>query len=193
MKIEASSPEEYLSKLPQDRKEALSKLRKEIIKNLPSGFQERMSYGMVGYVVPHSIYPNGYHCDPKLPLPFVNIANQKNFIAIYHMGLYSNPKLLEWFQKEYPKHTDARLDMGKSCIRFSKPEKIPFRLFGELMAKVTVKDWINMYESVLSRGSQGKPASDVKKKSSQRAVKKTAKKTVKKAVKKVPKKAAKKN
>jgi hypothetical protein len=115
-----------------------------------------MAYGMMGYVVPHSIYPAGYHCTPSDPLPFAGFASQKNFIAFYHMGIYSDPQLLEWFLKEYPKHTDARLDMGKSCIRFKKPEKIPFKLFGELMSKMTVKDWISRYESVLKMSKSKK-------------------------------------
>jgi len=156
MKSTATTPDKYIAEMPDDRKEAMTKLRKEILKNLPKGFEERMSYGMIGYVVPHSIYPDGYHCDPKLPLGFVNIANQKNFIAFYHMGIYANPELLKWFTTEYPKHTDAKLDMGKSCIRFKNPEKIPFKLFGELMKKVTVKDWIGWYESAFTKQSKKK-------------------------------------
>lgn len=151
MKSAALTPDDYIAQMPADRKEAMTKLRKEILKNLPKGFEERMTYGMIGYVVPHSIYPNGYHCDPKLPLGFANIANQKNFIAFYHMGIYADPKLLKWFQTEYPKHTDAKLDMGKSCIRFKKTEKIPYKLFGELMSKLSVKDWINCYESAFMK------------------------------------------
>jgi hypothetical protein len=151
MKIEAKTPEEYLGRVPEDRKDAIIKLRKEVLKNLPKGFRECINYGMLGYVVPHSIFPKGYHCDPKLPLPFANIANQKNFIAFYHMGIYSNPKLLDWFVKEYPKHTDARLDMGKACIRFKKPEKIPFKLIGELMTKITVQEYIDCVEAVLEK------------------------------------------
>jgi uncharacterized protein YdhG (YjbR/CyaY superfamily) len=139
MRSEATTPEEYIKQLPDDRREAIMKLRNEVIKNLPKGFKESMGYGMMGWAVPHSIYPNGYHCDPKQPLPFAGLASQKNFIAFYHMGIYADPKLLEWFQKEYPKHTDAKLDMGKSCIRFKKPEKIPFKLLGELMSKLSVK------------------------------------------------------
>ncbi|MCX6294966.1 MAG: DUF1801 domain-containing protein [Bacteroidetes bacterium] len=151
MKTTASSPDEYVSQLPAERKDAILKLRKEILENLPKGFEERMSYGMIGYVVPHSLYPKGYHCDPKLPLPFANIANQKNFIAIYHMGIYADPKLLNWFITEYPKHTDAKLDMGKSCIRFKKPEQIPFKLFGELIRKMTVKEWIEKFEAAFNK------------------------------------------
>jgi uncharacterized protein YdhG (YjbR/CyaY superfamily) len=158
MQIKANTPEEYISKLPEDRKEAIIKLRKVVLKNLPKGFQECIGYGMLGYVVPHSVYPKGYHCDPKVPLPFANIASQKNFISFYHMGIYGNPELLNWFVKEYPKHTDAKLDMGKSCIRFKKPEQIPFKLIGELMTKVTVEEWIDCVESTLAKTAKAKPA-----------------------------------
>ncbi|MEZ5045554.1 MAG: DUF1801 domain-containing protein [Chitinophagaceae bacterium] len=146
MKIEANSVQDYISKLPTDRVEAVENLRKEILKNIPKGFEETMNYGMIGYVVPHSIYPNGYHCDTKLPLPFANIASQKNSVNFYHMGIYADPQLLEWFQQEYPKHTKAKLDMGKSCIRFKKMEDIPVKLIGQLMKKMSVKDWIALYE-----------------------------------------------
>lgn len=108
-----------------------------------------MSYGMLGYVVPHSLYPDGYHCDPKLPLPFMNIASQKNFIAVYHMGVYADPKLLKWFTTEYAKHSKLKLDMGKSCIRFKKVDEIPFKLFAELASKMTPRDWIALYEKNL--------------------------------------------
>ena len=121
-------------------------LRKVILKNLPKGFAEVMNYGMLGYVVPHALYPAGYHCDPKLPLPFMNIASQKNFIALYHMGIYADKKLLDWFTKEYPKHSKTKLDMGKSCIRFKKPDQIPFTLIGELASKLSPKEWIALYE-----------------------------------------------
>lgn len=156
MKSTATTPDKYIASLPVDRKEAMTKLRNEILKNLPKGFEEQMTYGMIGYVVPHSIYPDGYHCDPKLPLAFANFASQKNFIAFYHMGIYANPELLKWFTTEYPKHTDAKLDMGKSCIRFKKPEEIPFKLFGELMKKISVKDWIKMYESAFIKTAKKK-------------------------------------
>jgi uncharacterized protein YdhG (YjbR/CyaY superfamily) len=151
MTSEAKTPAQYIKELPEDRKEAVSELRNIILKNIPEGFKEVMSYGMLGYVVPHEIYPAGYHCNPKLPLPFVAIASQKNFIAFYHMGIYANPKLLKWFVDEYPKHSKAKLDMGKSCIRFKKPEQIPFKLIGELIKKVTVKDWIACYEKNLKK------------------------------------------
>jgi uncharacterized protein DUF1801 len=117
--------------------------------NLPEGFSEGMGYGMIGYAVPHTIYPNGYHCNPKLPLPFISIASQKNFIALYHMGIYANPKLLDWFVGEFPKHSDHKLDMGKGCVRFKKADSIPFELIAELSKKITVQDWISVYESNL--------------------------------------------
>ena len=151
MTSKATTPEQYLRELPAERKEPVTQLRNTILKNLPKGFKEVMGYGMIGYVVPHEIYPAGYHCDPKLPLAFMNIASQKNFIALYHMGIYSNSKLLKWFVEEYPKHTTAKLDMGKSCIRFKKPEHIPYKLIGELVKKITVKDWIESYEKILKR------------------------------------------
>lgn len=137
---------EYLAKLPEDRREAFNQLREAIITNLPEGFEECINYGMIGYVVPHSIYPNGYHCDPKLPLPFMNIASQKNFIAFYHMGIYGNADLMNWFVREFPKYSKAKLDMGKSCVRFKKMNEIPFELIGELVKKMSVSDWVNQYE-----------------------------------------------
>lgn len=155
MQSKAVTPDEYMETLPDDRKAAMAELRKQIKKNLPKGFKEQISYGMLGYVVPHSIYPSGYHCDPSLPLPFLSIASQKNFIAVYHMGIYSDPKLLDWFVKEFPKHTSAKLDMGKSCLRFKKPDQIPFKLIGELAAKLTPEQWIDVYETQL-KGSRKK-------------------------------------
>lgn len=151
MKIEANSPDDYITKLPEDRQEVISKLRKVVLDNLPKGFSEEMSYGMIGYVVPHSIYPDGYHCDPKLPLPFMSMASQKNFVAFYHMGIYADEKLLDWFVKEYPKHSKYKLDMGKSCIRFKRMNDIPYELIGELVSKVSVDDWINRYDRVVKR------------------------------------------
>ena len=151
MQSKAATVDEYVDELPEERMEAIKKLRKEIKKNLPKGFQETMSYGMIGYVVPHSIYSKGYHCNPKLPLPFINIASQKNFIAVYHMGIYAIPTLLKWFTEEYPKHTTTKLDMGKGCMRFKKSESIPFKLFGELASKITVQEWIDWVEAVWKR------------------------------------------
>jgi len=146
MLSKAATPQAYFDSLPAERKKPLADLRTVIVKNLPKGFAETMSYGMVGYVVPHSLYPAGYHCDPKLPLPFVSIASQKNFIAFYHMGMYASPELLQWFTAEYKKCAPAKLDMGKSCVRFKKPEHIPFELIGELMRKMSAQEWIALYE-----------------------------------------------
>lgn len=147
MKTKENSVQEILDQIPDDKKEAFHKLHEVIVKNLPKGFEVGISYGMLGYVVPHSIYPAGYHCKPAEPLPFVSLASQKNSISFYHMGLYADPKLSAWFQSEYPKHTHQKLDMGKSCIRFKKTEKIPFDLMGELMTKMSVREWIDLYES----------------------------------------------
>ncbi len=149
MQSTAVTPEQYFDELPAERKEAMLKLREVIKANLPEGFEEVVAYGMIGYVVPYTLYPKGYHCKPKQPLPFINLASQKNFIALYHMGLYANPKLHEWFTSEYPNYSKAKLDMGKACIRFKKPEHIPYDLLAQLLAKMTPQDWITIYESYL--------------------------------------------
>ncbi|QQX76859.1 MULTISPECIES: DUF1801 domain-containing protein [Aequorivita] len=151
MQSKASTPDQYIAELPEDRKEVMQKLRDTVNKNLPKGFEETMQYGMLGYVVPHSIYPDGYHCNPKDALPFMALASQKNHIGFYHMGIYSDPALMKWFTEEYPKHATGKLDMGKSCIRFKNPKKIPFDLLGELTTKVSVDEWIAKYESILKR------------------------------------------
>jgi len=143
--------QEYLDNIHEERKASFDNLRKAILDKLPDGFEECINYGMIGYVVPKSIYPAGYHCDVSLPLPFAGLANQKNFISFYHMGIYSDPALLEWFVNEYPKHAKTKLDMGKSCIRFKKMNDIPYDLIGELMSKISVNDWIGCYESLLKR------------------------------------------
>jgi len=142
---------DYIAQVPEERLEGINTLRETILKNLPTGFEECISYGMVGYVVPHSIYPSGYHCDTKLPLPFMAFANQKNFISFYHMGIYADTTLMDWFTTEFAKRSKAKLDMGKSCIRFKKVEAIPFDLIGELVAKIAVNDWIATYEKNYKR------------------------------------------
>ena len=147
MQVKANNPDDYLAQSPANRQEVIKQLRKTIFKNLPKGFSETMSYGMIGFVVPHIIYPEGYLCDPKLPLPFISIASQKNFVAVYHMGIYADNKLLEWFTTEYPKHAKAKPDMGKSCIRFKKMNDIPYQLIGELAGKMSPEEWIKLYES----------------------------------------------
>lgn len=145
------TPEDYLKTIPADRQEAFVKLRNTILKNLPKGFRETIGYDMLCYVVPHEIYPKGYHVDPSSPLPFICLASQKNYIAFYHMGLYGNAALLKWFREEYAKQVPTKLDMGKSCVRFRKPENIPFKLIADLVKKVSVKQWIEGYESALKR------------------------------------------
>lgn len=151
MKYEANTIDEYLEQIPEERKPILKKLLKTIRDNLPEGFSEQLGYGMPGFVVPHTIYPDGYHCDPKQALPFINIASQKHFIAFYHMGLYSMPELMQWFTENYPKHSAEKLDMGKSCIRFKKIDQIPYDLLGQLASKIPVKDWISIYESKIKK------------------------------------------
>jgi Domain of unknown function (DU1801) len=147
MQATAQNIKEYLEAIPEERKRAFYTLREIILRHIPVGFLEELSYGMLGYVVPHSIYPNGYHCNTNLPLPFLNIASQKNFIALYHMGIYADSNLLNWFISEFPKHSSQKLDMGKSCIRFKKIDQIPFDLIGELVQKMSVQDWISSYET----------------------------------------------
>ena len=142
---------EILTNLPSDRVEPFKKLHDIIVKNLPKGFEAAISYGGLGYVVPHTLYPAGYHCKPIEPLPFAGIASQKHSINFYHMGMYSDPKLLNWFVSEYPKHTKQKLDMGKSCVRFKKLDDIPYTLIGQLMKKMSVKDWIDFYEMTLKK------------------------------------------
>ncbi|MBE2228729.1 MAG: DUF1801 domain-containing protein [Ignavibacteria bacterium] len=147
MKAQGKTVEEILANVPEERHEAFNKLHNVIVKNLPKGFEAAISYGGLGYVVPHKLYPAGYHCKPSEPLPFAGIASQKDSVNFYHMGVYANPKLLKWFVGEYPKHTKGKLDMGKSCVRFKKMDDIPYKLIGELMKKMSVKDWIGMYEA----------------------------------------------
>ena len=163
MQSKATTPEAYIAEMPKDRQEAFKKLLAIIKKNLPKGFKEVMSYGMIGYVVPHTMYPAGYHCDPKQPLPFMCVASQKNFIAIYHMGIYANPELLKWFTEAHAKASSKKLDMGKSCMRYKKPEDIPYSLIGELASKITPAEWIDIYEKKTE--SVPEPEPEVKKKS----------------------------
>lgn len=151
MQSSAKTPQEYMDSLPEDRKQAMTALRKIIKKNIPKGFKEVMQYGMMGYVVPHSLYPAGYHCNPEDPLPFFGIASQKHFIGVYHMGIYADPALMKWFTKEYKKQATTKLDMGKSCIRFKKFDAIPLMLIGELATKMTPQEWIALYEKKLKR------------------------------------------
>lgn len=154
MQIHADSIEEYMEKLPEDRKPAMEKLFKVIKKHIPKGFKENNAYGMIGFCVPHSLFPQGYHCDPAQPLPFMGIASQKNFIALYHMGIYAQKELMDWFVAEYPKYCNAKLDMGKSCIRFKKVDQIPYELVAQLSEKMTPRQWIDCYQGMLKNGKK---------------------------------------
>lgn len=151
MKYDVNTPDDYVASLPQERKEVIERLRQLAAEHLPEGFQETLSYGMIGYVVPHERYPAGYHCDPELPLPFLNFASQKNHVAVYHSGVYADKDLLNWFVEEYPKHASRKLDMGKSCIRFKKLDDIPYALLGALFEKMTPDQWIELYEKNVKR------------------------------------------
>jgi uncharacterized protein YdhG (YjbR/CyaY superfamily) len=149
MQYKAVSADDYIAQIPEDRKAPIKKLRAAIKKNLPKGFKETIGYGMIGYCVPHSLYPAGYHCKPEDPLPFIGLASQKNFIAIYHMGIYASPELLKWFTEAYSKLKGKKLDMGKSCLRFKKSDDIPYELIGELASKMSPEQWIKIYEKNL--------------------------------------------
>lgn len=151
MNYEADTVDQYIAQLPEDRQAPVEKLRNIFQKHLPKGFEEGILYKMIGFYVPHSVYPDGYHCNPKDPLPFVNIASQKNFVALYHSGIYAKKELLDWFVAEYPKHCNYKLDMGKSCVRFKKMEDIPYKLIEELAAKLTPKQWIAIYETAIKK------------------------------------------
>lgn len=151
MKYKANTPDEYIAQLPLDRKEVIEKLRGIILQNLPNGFEEQLSYGMLGYVVPHSLYPAGYHVQAELPLPFINLASQKNFIALYHSGIYADPAIMNWFKNEYPIHCKRKLDMGKSCVRFKSMDDIPYKLIAELCTKMTPQEWISLYENNIKK------------------------------------------
>lgn len=147
MKIEANSSQDYLNQLPEDRKQAISNLRTIILGNLPEGIEEAMSYGMIGFVIPHSVYPPGYHCNPELPLPFIAIASQKNHIVLYHNCIYVDQELKAWFSCEYTKRTNKKPDVGKGCIRFKKADDIPYDLIAELTRKSNVDEYVKLYET----------------------------------------------
>jgi len=151
MKATGKTVLEILTSLPEDRTLPFNKLHDVIVENLPKGFEPAISYGGLGYVVPHTIYPDGYHCKPSEPLPFAGIASQKHSINFYHMGIYADPKLLDWFVSEYPNHSKQKLDMGKSCVRFKKLDDIPYDLIGELMKKMSVEKWVHIYESNIKK------------------------------------------
>jgi uncharacterized protein YdhG (YjbR/CyaY superfamily) len=142
---------DYIDNVKEERKSVFLQVLEAVRKGIPSDFEECLSYGMIGFVVPHSLYPKGYHCDPKLPLPFISIANQKNSINLYHMGIYANADLLDWFVDSYNKSSGSKLDMGKSCIRFNPKKEIPYLLIQELCSKMKAEEWIKLYESAFNK------------------------------------------
>lgn len=150
MSLKMQTPKEFLDSLPADRKQIMSKLRSGFRKHLPKGYKEVMGTNMLSYVVPKSLFPDGYHVNPNEPLPFISLASQKNFIAVYHMGIYADKKLHKWFVGEYPKHCAHKLDMGKSCIRLKKMDDIPFELIADLATKMSVDDWVILYQKAIS-------------------------------------------
>lgn len=151
MQSNATTPQDYIAQLPEDRKAVITKLHNLIKANMPKGLESGMGYGMLAYYVPKSVYPDGYHCKPFPPLPFINLASQKNFIALYHSGMYAKKELYDWFVAQYPKHAKYKLDMGKSCVRFKKIDDIPYDLIKELLGKMTVEEWIEIYESAIKK------------------------------------------
>jgi uncharacterized protein YdhG (YjbR/CyaY superfamily) len=142
---------DYIDNVQEERKSVFLQVLEAVRKGIPSDFEECISYGMIGFVVPHSLYPKGYHCDPKLPLPFISIANQKNSINLYHMGIYANADLLDWFVDSYNKSSGSKLDMGNSCIRFNPKKEIPYLLIQELCSKMKAEEWIKLYESAFNK------------------------------------------
>ena len=142
---------DYIDNVQEERKSVFLQFLEAVRNGIPSDFEECISYGMIGFVVPHSLYPNGYHCDPKLPLPFISLANQKNSINLYHMGIYANADLLHWFVDSYNKSSGSKLDMGKSCIRFNPKKEIPYLLIQELCSKMKAEEWIKLYESAFNK------------------------------------------
>ncbi len=174
MQSKATTVAAYLKELPDDRRKAIKAIRKEIRDHLPKGYKEGMQYGMIGYFVPHRIYPAGYHCDPSQPLPYAHLASQKNHMAIYLFGMYSNPEISDWFIQQW-KLSGKKLDMGKSCVRFKKIEDVPLALIGQVIAKVPVKELIREYEAAIDpskRKAAGKKGAKKKTTAKKRIVKK---------------------
>jgi Domain of unknown function (DU1801) len=157
MQSKAATVDEYLAQLPADRREAIATIRDVIRQNLDTDYEEGMQYGMIGYYVPHRIWPAGYHCDPKQPLPFAGLASQKNHLAVYLMCVYGNRDHESWFRTAWAK-TGKKLDMGKSCIRFKKLEDAALDVIGEAIRRVPAAIYIAAYQALL--GPKGKPKSN---------------------------------
>lgn len=143
--------QQLLQQVPEDRHDAMNTLRKLFSTQLPKGFEELIKATSLDFVVPHSLYPNGYHCNPKQPLPFISIVSQKNVLTIHHLGFYASPELTEWFVTEYSKKYTPKLDMGKGCLKFKKMEEIPYDLLKSLCKKLTVKEWVDLYEKAFRK------------------------------------------
>lgn len=184
MQSKAVTVNAYLSELSPDRRASIEAVRKVILANLDHDYEEGIQYGMIGYFIPHRIYPAGYHCDPKQPLPFVGLASQKNHISLYMMCLYGDGSLATWFQSEWKK-TGKKLDMGKSCIRFKTSDDLALDVIGEAIRRVPASKYIEIYESTFAKK---KPAAVTA--STKKATKTAAKKAIKKTAKKKPPKSS---
>lgn len=195
MQSKATSVDQYLKEIPADRRNDINAIRGVLKTHLPEGYEEIMQYGMIGYVVPHRLFPAGYHCDPKQPLCFAGLASQKNHLSLYMMPLYGDSPELTWFETEWKK-SGKKLNMGKCCIRFKKADDIPIDLIGKLVARWPVTRWTEIYQAMLDTRSKGKsPAARTANEKTSKAASKTAgssasaaKKSVAKATKKVAKK-----
>ncbi len=155
MTITAKNVAEYIEQIPDNQKELFLSILNIIRKNIPQGFEECINYKMPSWVVPHSLYGSGYHCDPKLPLPFLAVGIQKNSVNLYHMGIYADTELYNWFINEYDNLDLKKLDIGKSCMRFKKIEEFPKNLVGDLIQKTNPTDWINIYEKAFKNPKKG--------------------------------------
>lgn len=179
MQSKATTVNEYLTNLPDDRRAGIEAMRQAVLGGLDKGFEEGMQYGMIGFFVPHSRYPAGYHCDSKQPLPFAGIASQKKHLTIYFMQLYMNPDELKWFESEFAK-TGKKLDMGKSCIRFKKLDDIPLDLLRRTVKRISADRYIELYEKTVQPKSAAPKKKTVKKKATSPTTKKVTKKATKK-------------
>jgi len=161
MQSKARTVKQYLADLPDDRREALQAVRAVILKSLPKGYEEGMQYGMIGYFVPHSVYPPGYHCDPKQPLPFAGLASQKNHMALYLMCIYGDREHEAWFRATWAE-TGKKLDMGKSCVRFKKIDDVPLKVIAAAIKRVPAKKFITHYESAIKPSGRRRPVNTSK-------------------------------
>lgn len=166
MRSGAATPSAYLASLPPERRSVVKRLRATLRRHLPEGFEETMAYGMITWVVPHRLYPAGYHCDPRQALPFVSLASQEQYVALYHMGL-QQPALLAWFKAAWPRHTAARLDLGKACLRLRDAADVPYALVAELAERMTPRDWIEAYQRLVPGAAKAKARAGTRSRGSQ--------------------------